>query len=86
MGADRKQDRNRKKKPKFISQSPTRYLQQVDSVMWDEELTADQRIHALNSIRRDSMRQYGFYSDGYERIERAITAALRECRGAADGT
>ena len=72
-------DRNRKKKTKFISQSPIRFLQQVDSVMWDEELTADQRIHALNSIRRDSMRQFGYFTDGFRKIDKAITEALKAC-------
>ena len=65
------------RKPKFISQSPTRYLQQVDSVMWDEELTADQRKHALNNIRRDALRTYGFHSDEFGRIDRAINEALK---------
>lgn len=67
------------RKPKFISQSPTRYLQQVDAVMEDDALSGDQRIHALNNIRRDSMRQYGYFTDGFRKIDKAITEALKAC-------
>lgn len=87
MGIDRRNtNKNRRKKPKFISQSPIRFLQQVDSVMWDEELTADQRIHALDNIRRDSMRQYGYFTDGFRKIDKAITEALKDCKKCGEGT
>ena len=80
MGIDRRNtNKNRRKKPKFISQSPIRFLQQVDAVMEDDALSGDQRIHALNNIRRDSMRQYGYFTDGFRKIDKAITEALKAC-------
>ena len=70
-------DRPKRRKLRFVTQSPTKYLQQVDSVMWDDELTADQRKHALNNVKRDALRTYGFHSDEFGRIDRAINEALK---------
>lgn len=70
-------DRPKRRKLRFVTQSPTKYLQQIDSVMTDQALTQEERTHALNNILRDSLRTYGFFTDAYRMIDRAINEALK---------
>ena len=72
-------DRTKRGKPRFLTQSPKQYLTQIDSVMLDRELSIEQKKHAINSIRRESLRTYGFYHDAFKQIDRAISEALEQC-------
>ena len=77
MGMNNKQRKTRK--PRFLTQNPKKYLKQVDDVMTDKALTAEQRTHALNGIWRDSMRQFGYYGDSFRMIDKAVSEALEQC-------
>lgn len=78
MGRDRQK---KTRKPRFLTQPPTRYIKQVDAIMLDSEFTAEQKAHALNGVWRDAMRQLGYYDDTFRKIDRAVNEALKTCGG-----
>ena len=78
MGTDRRTDR-RTRKTRFITQSPAQYIQQIERIVHDDELSSEDKTHILNKVRLAAMRDCGFYSVEFTRIDAAISAALKQC-------
>ena len=64
-----------RRKPRFLSQTLSDYLQQITDVAADEQFTIQQREKALNRIWRAGRQQFGFFSEEFQIIAKCIAEA-----------